>query len=186
MNSKTTKSNDLLETLQSFQQDLSEIEKDKSISEATRTAALEGLTGLFSYLLYLVLEYLIRDRNWYVGILVSSQFLEDVGNRRLRMTFKGRIDPERIGNLRLEETIMLLLASGTIDYEVYQKLMEVKNARNDLAHDPIEAMKLFAQTGVSDSKESQHARSIIEKAGFCLRALRPHRREKKENVQRAP
>jgi hypothetical protein len=175
MNSKTTKSDDLdlTETMQRFQKSFSELENDKSISEAQRTTYLEGSIGLFSWLLEMTLRKLIEDRNWYVGILVSSSVLEDMGKERLKLIFKGKIDSKKIDRFHFEKIVKFLLKSGTIDCEVYQKLMEVKKARNDLAHNPFSAMSLFAQTGVSNNKESQHARAIIEKAGFCLMALKP-------------
>jgi hypothetical protein len=179
VNSKTTKPDDLPNVLQLFQKGFSELEKNKSISETQRTASLERSIEMFSWLLYLTLENSIKTRNWYVGILLSSSFLEDVGIRRLKLKFKGKINPDKIERLSLEQITMLLLASGTIDYKVYQKLMDVKEARNDLVHGPFKAMSLFAQTGFLDNKESQDARSNIKKAISCLWALAPHRREKK-------
>jgi hypothetical protein len=183
MSSKTTKKPDdstktFEEGMKLFQLFFSELESSKSMSEAQRTARLEKALGLFSYLLYLKLEDLIEAENWYVGILLSSSILEDMGKRRLKLIFKERMDSNKIDRLKLEEIIMLLLASGAIDFKMYQKLMEVKEARNRLAHDPFKAMSLFLQTGLSNNKESQHARSIIKKAALCLRAIIPPRTKK--------
>jgi hypothetical protein len=129
------------------------------------------MTGLFYWLLSFKLQELIDTKNWYVGILLAYSFLEDMGKRYLGLIFKDKINSSKIDRLTLEEVTMLLLASGAINCKIYQRIMEVKESRNRLAHDPFIAMSLFMQTGHSNSKESQHARSIINKAAFCLREI---------------
>jgi hypothetical protein len=159
------------EALRLFEKAFSEFESDKSLSVEQRAGRLEGATGLFSWLLAFKLDELAETENWYVGILLSASFLEDVGKRRLKLIFKERIDANKIDRLRFEEVIMLLLASGEIDCKMYQQLMEVREARNKLAHDPFKAMSLFLQTGRSNKREAQHARAVIRKTAECLRTI---------------
>ena len=73
-----------------------------------------GLT-LFSY----KLEDLIEERNWFVGIILSTAVLEDVGRRKLKRAFKGKIDSKKIERLTFEQTIMMLFASGFVDARTY-------------------------------------------------------------------
>jgi hypothetical protein len=105
---------------------------------------------------------------------LSVSLLEDAGKRCLKLSFKDKINPNKIDRLTFEEVIMFLYASGKINEKMYQKLMEVREARNRLAHDSLNAMSLLLQTGLSSEKEAQHARAIIKKAADCLRAIVPH------------
>lgn len=68
---------------------------------------------------------------------------------------------------------MFLLASGTINQKTYAKLMEIKEARNRLAHDSFEAMKISLVKVSPESKEAKDAKSIIKKAIYCLKMISP-------------
>jgi hypothetical protein len=131
------------------------------------------LQGYYSYIISYKLEDIIEERNWIVGVILSAAALDDIGKLKLKWQLKGKIKPEKIENLNFEETIMLLLASGLVAPKTYQKLMEIKKVRNDLAHDSDIAMSIFLQTGSIESQECKKCKSAIEKAVFCLRALYP-------------
>jgi hypothetical protein len=149
------------EALRLFEKAFSEFESDKSLSVEQRAGRLEGATGLFSWLLAFKLDELAETENWYVGILLSASFLEDVGKRRLKLIFKERIDANKIDRLRFEEVIMLLLASGEIDCKMYQQLMEVREARNKLAHDPFNVP--FSANGTFKQKGSPTCKGSYQK-----------------------
>jgi hypothetical protein len=134
---------------------------------------LSRIEGYYSYITSYKLTDLIEEGNWVVGVILSASILDDVGKRRLKREFKGKIDSNRIENLKFEETIMMLLASRLVTPKIYQKLMDIKKVRNGLAHDSYKAMSIFLQTGLSKSKEVQECRSAIKKAIFCLKTIYP-------------
>jgi hypothetical protein len=129
--------------------------------------------GYYSYINSYKLEDLIEERNWFVGVILSTAILEDVGKRKLKRAFKGKIDSKKIERLTFEQTIIMLLASGLVNAKTYQKLMDIKNVRNDFAHDSFEAMSTFLQTGSTESKSCQKCKSVIKKAIFCLKTINP-------------
>ena len=144
--------------------------------EAETTPSKENINrfeGYFSYIVSYKLEDLIEEKNWFVGVMLSASILEDVGKRKIKRAFKGKIDSERIERLTIEQTTMMLLASGLVDAKTYQKLMDVKEVRNDLAHDSGKALLSFWRTGSEKDRSCQKYRSTIRKAIFCLKAIYP-------------
>lgn len=142
-------------------------------SETLDDERINCLEGYYSYIVSYKLEDLIEEGNWVVGVILSAAILDDVGKRKLKRQFKGKINSRKIENLRFEETIMMLLASGLVTSKIYQKLMEIRRVRNDLAHDSHKAMSIFLQTGSRRSEECKKCKSAIEKAKFCLEAINP-------------
>jgi hypothetical protein len=142
-------------------------------SDTPNDERIKCLEGYYSYIISYKLEDLIEEGNWVEGVILSAAILDDVGKRKLKKQFKGKINSTKIENLRFEETIMMLLASGLITPKIYQKLMEIKKVRNDLTHDSHKAMLIFLQTGSRKSKECKECKSAIEKAKFCLETINP-------------
>ena len=68
----------------------------------------ERVEGFYSSIVSWELEDFTESRNWFVGVILSASFLENVGKRKLKKRFKGMINPNKIDNLQLEETIVLL------------------------------------------------------------------------------
>jgi hypothetical protein len=129
--------------------------------------------GYYTYIVSYDLKDLIERKNWFVGVLLSTSIMEDVGKRKLKRMFKDKIDSNRIENLTFEQMTIMLFASGLVDYDIYQKLMNIKKVRNDLAHDSHKAMMTFLQTGSMDSKFCEECKSAINKAIFCLEKINP-------------
>jgi hypothetical protein len=134
---------------------------------------VDRIEGFYSYIVTYKLQDLIESKNWFVGVLLASALLDDVGKRKLKRQFKGKINPDKIDNLQFEQTIMLLLASNLIDDKTYERMIEIKNLRNDFAHNSWKALKSFMETGKAQTKSSQKSRAIIKKAIKCLDALNP-------------
>ena len=134
---------------------------------------INRLEGYFSYIISYDLKDLIERKNWFVGVILSSAILEDVGKRKLKRKFKDKICSNRIQRLSFEQVIIMLLASGLVDSKVYQKLMDIKGVRNDLAHDSFEAMSSFLQTGSMGNEVCKKCKSAIKKAIVCLETINP-------------
>jgi hypothetical protein len=152
------------------------VRMNSDLKSGNKTPSIERtnrLEGYYSHIILCELEDLIEGGNWFVGVVLSAAILEDVGKRKLKRTFKDKIDSKKIEHLTFEQTIMMLLASGVVDAKIYQKLMEVRKVRNDMAHDSNEAMSTFLQTGSTESKDCQKCKSVIKKAIFCLKKINP-------------
>jgi hypothetical protein len=147
----------------------------ENLDKTPSNDSLSRIEGYYSYITSYKLTDLMEEGNWVVGVILSAAILEDVGKRRLKREFKGKIDSKRIENLKFEETIMMLFASRLVTPKIYQKLMDIKKVRNDLAHDSHKAMSIFLQIGSSRSKECQECKSAIKKAIFCLKTIYPPR-----------
>jgi len=145
----------------------------ESQNETPSKERINRLEGYYSYIISYKLKDLIEEGNWVVGVILSAEILDDVGKRKLKREFKGKIASKRIENLKFEETIMMLLASGMVTPEIYLKLMDIKKVRNDLAHDSQKAISIFLQTGSKKSEECQRCKSAIKKAIFCLESINP-------------
>ena len=141
-------------------------------SKIQAIARIERVIGFLSYMVSYKLEDCIEKRDWFFGILLSASVLEDLGKRKLQIIFADEIKPTKIDRLTLEETIMLLFASKAIDDKVYTQLLEIKKARNGLAHNPIESLGISLETDSTRDK-AKHAKSIIKKAIYCLKAICP-------------
>lgn len=101
----------------------------------------------------------IEQKQWFSGIVLGTAFFEVWGVELLKEHFKGKISEDKLENLRLEEVILLLYSSEIIDQPTYTRIMEVKEVRNKVVHNPYELFEL-------DKPES-----LVEKAIDCLKAL---------------
>lgn len=102
----------------------------------------------------------IKQRKWFYGIVMATAFFEVFGLELLKAKFKGKISKDKLEHLRLEHIILLLYSSRIIDQPTYTKMMEVKEVRNKVVHDPFES-----------ELEDAEAEKLIEKAIDCLKAL---------------
>ena len=161
------------ETLNKRQEILKLMATDLKIEGTPSKERINRVEGYVTYIISYKLEDLIEERNWFVGVLLSASILEDVGKRKLKREFKGKIDADKIDRLTLEETIMMLFASQLIDSKMYSKLMKIKTVRNDLAHDSFQAMSAFLRTGATKDKACREFESVIKMAIFCLKTLNP-------------
>ena len=107
------------------------------------------------------LRRMIKEKDWFKGIIVSTAFFELFGLLMLQEKFKGEIEPEKFDRLGLEEIIVFLYGSNLIDQTTYAKMMRIKKIRNKLVHSPLEHSSL-------DPKE---AKGLIEDAIDYLKAL---------------
>jgi hypothetical protein len=107
------------------------------------------------------LEETIKHKEWFKGVVLSATYFEHFGLEKLKEKYRGMIDPQKIENLSLEQIIMFLHISGLIDQPTYSRMIEVKNARNNLVHEP------WANVVMTP----EEAKKIIEKAIECLKFL---------------
>ena len=145
------------------------------LDELTNTLSpnVDRFEGFYTYIVSNKLESLIREKNWLVGVILSASIIDDLGKRKLKRSFKGKINPDKIERLQFDQTIMLLLVAGLIDDRIYQKLMEIKEARNSLAHDSSIAMFAYLETGLEKNNNCRKYKSVIRKAIFCLNSIYP-------------
>lgn len=108
-----------------------------------------------------VLQRYIDKKQWFEGIVVSTAYFESLGITKLKIHFKGEIKQKRLERLGLEELILLLRASDIIKQPTYSKMMEIKDMRNDLAHDPTMTYKL----------EYTKSKKLLENAIECIKEL---------------
>jgi len=135
---------------------------------------IERAEGFYSYIVSERLEDCIEAKNWFVGVMLSASILDDMGKRKLKRKFRGQINAKKIENSQLEETIMLLFASNLIDARTYERMMDVKNFRNELAHNSWEALFTLVNAGGDiEDKSCQKSRAVIRKAIKCIEALSP-------------
>lgn len=129
--------------------------------EELRQAAKKVLARLLSP--YPILEETIEQKRWLSGIIVATAFFEIIGLHRLKEQFKERISGDRFQHLTLEQIILVLHASGIIDQPTYSRMMEVREVRNKIVHNPTEL----------DSLKDSKAKRLIESAIGCLKTLAP-------------
>jgi len=158
-------------TLEHILSEMKKLPKPKNKTEDIAQA--ERVEGFLTYMVSHELEDLIEERNWFAGVLLSASILEDLGKRKLERIFAGKIKPEKIDRLTLEQTTMFLLSSGAINQEIYAKLMEIREARNDIAHNSFAALMTLVMKDLSKSEEAKKFRLIIERAIACLKAISP-------------
>ncbi len=101
----------------------------------------------------------IKQKQWFSGIVMSTAFFEVWGLELLKEKFQGKIADDRLERLRLEEIILLLYSSKIIDQRTYTKMMEVKEVRNRIVHNPYKLLEL------------EKPETLISKAVDCLMAL---------------
>jgi len=116
-----------------------------------------------------MLKEAIKKEKWFSGIVMASAFFELVGLELLKRKFKNKISSEKLENLRLEQIILVLYGSKIINQPTYTKMMEVKDVRNRIVHNPHELEKL----------KEKDARKLIKNAIDCLKALGVHEKEPK-------
>lgn len=101
----------------------------------------------------------IEQEQWFSGIVMGTAFFEVWGLELLKEKFEGKISADKLERLRLEEIILFLYSSEIIDQPTYAKMMELKEARNKIVHNPYELLEL------------DKPKILIEKAIDCLKAL---------------
>ena len=102
----------------------------------------------------------IEQKRWFYGIVMATAFFEVFGLELLKEKFKGKISGDKLEHLRLEQIILFLHSSEIIDQPTYTKMMEVKEVRNNITHNPFEV-----------ELKDDEAKNLIEKAIDCLKAL---------------
>ncbi len=108
-----------------------------------------------------VLRNCLKDKEWFEGIVLSATYFEYYAKKRIETRLKGKIDSQRIDWLNLEALTILAFGLQIIDQSVYCKIIEVKDKRNDLVHEPWTILEL---------KETE-ARHLLEKGIECLEAV---------------
>jgi len=103
----------------------------------------------------------LRKEDWFKGIVLSATYFEHFGLEKLKEHYQGRITPEKLNRLSLEQIILFLFGSGIIDQATYTKMIEVKDARNELVHEPWANVTLTEKRG----------KALIRKAIECLKIL---------------
>lgn len=134
---------------------------------------VQKVEGFYSYIFSYRLEDLIKSKNWFVGVILSEAVLDDAGKRKLTRAFKGKIDKDKLARLTFEQTLILLLGSNLIDQKTYERMNDVKNLRNQLAHDSFKALRCFSETGSIQNESCQKSRAVIRKAIKCLKTMNP-------------
>ena len=103
----------------------------------------------------------LRKEDWFKGIILSATYFEHFGLEKLKEYYQGKITPEKLNRLNLEQIILFLFGSGIIDQATYTKMIEIKDARNELVHEPWANVTLTENRG----------KVLIRKAIECLKAL---------------
>lgn len=80
------------------------------------------------------LEYLIQQKKWVLGIIMSASMLDFVGKTRLIWKYKESVSKKKINNFNFATTIMCLFASKIIDEQSYKKMEKIRDIRNKFAH----------------------------------------------------
>lgn len=80
------------------------------------------------------LEYLIQQKKWVLGIIMSASMLDFVGKTRLIWKYKGSVSKKKINAFNFATTIMCLFASKIVDEQTYKKMEKIRDTRNKFAH----------------------------------------------------
>lgn len=108
-----------------------------------------------------VLGNCLKDKKWFEGIVLSATYFEYYAKKRIVTRLKGKIDSQRIDWLNLEALTILAFGLQIIDQSIYSKIIEVKDKRNDLVHEPWTILELH-------ETEAKH---LLEKGIECLEAV---------------
>lgn len=81
------------------------------------------------------LEFLMEERQWVSGVIMSALMLEFAGKTRLIWKYKRSVSSRKIRRLKFASTTKCLLASRIIDNDIFKKMEKIREARNDLAHE---------------------------------------------------
>jgi hypothetical protein len=87
-----------------------------------------------SSLLTSELDDLLRKKEYIMGVIMAASMLDYVGKIRLIWEFKGIVSKKKIYPLELATVSKLLFASKIIHGKTYAKMEEIRNVRNELAH----------------------------------------------------
>jgi len=112
------------------------------------------------------LEFLIEEKMWVLGVIMSASTLEFVGKTRLIWKYKGSVSGRKIRRLEFASTIKCLLASKIINEDTFKKMEKIRDARNDLAHE------LLRQVAASFKNESNpESEALIREAIEVIKIL---------------
>jgi len=64
----------------------------ESQKETPSKERINRVEGYYSYIISYTLKDLMEEGNWVVGVILSAAILDDVGKRKLKREFKGKID----------------------------------------------------------------------------------------------
>lgn len=106
-----------------------------------------------------MLDNAIRQREWFRGIVLSAALIEHFGSIILQNHLRDKISSERLKRLKLEHIIIFLYALNLINQPTYSKMIEIKDKRDDLAHNPFTEL------------DPEQAELLIRKAIECLETL---------------
>ncbi len=87
----------------------------------------------------------INKKRGFEGIILANVFLESLSYEIISKYLsknKIKISEEKIENLNLNELIIFLYGTKLINYEIYLKMMELKNIRNKLVHSQINTIDM--------------------------------------------
>lgn len=101
-----------------------------------------------------------QERAWFRGIVLSAALFEHFGSLILQRHLHSKVSNERLKSLTLERIIVFLRALNIISQPIYDKMLEIKDKRDDLAHKP------FAELN------PELAELLIRKAIQCLEYLK--------------
>jgi len=107
-----------------------------------------------------MLEDAIAEGAWFRGIVLSAALFEHFGSLILQSHLHHKVSNERLKSLTLERIIVFLRALDITSQPIYDKMLEIKDKRDDLAHKP------FAEVS------PEQAESLIRKAIECLEYLK--------------
>lgn len=108
-----------------------------------------------------VLKNCLKDKKWFEGIVLSATYFEYYGKKRLEELLKNKISPQRVNWLNLDALTILTFGLGIISQSTYCKIIEVKDKRNDLVHEPWTILEL----------KDHEAQNLLEKGIECLDAI---------------
>jgi len=106
-----------------------------------------------------MLEEAISERAWFRGIVLSAALFEHFGSLILQNYLHNKVSSEKLKRLTLERIIIFLYALNLIDQPTYSKMFEIKDKRDELAHNPFAGL------------DPEQAERLIKKAIECLEAL---------------
>lgn len=119
-----------------FERTIKELEKLPS-REKQSPNQRKTFSEISAALLTTHLEYLIEERNWVAGIIMSASMLEFTGKTRLlwKQTGASKAEIRNIHRLEFASTIKKLLKQRIIAKSTHERMEEIRQARNEAAHD---------------------------------------------------
>lgn len=82
------------------------------------------------------LEHLIKERNWFIGIIMSGSMLDFAGKTRLlwKQSKTSKNEIRKIYKFTFGKTIEQLHKQKIIDRSTYEKMKKIRDTRNEAAH----------------------------------------------------